>query len=136
MVFFLLVSCHSIDDADGEKETVGYFKADFPDVGLADTKSIKGRHVFVRDAVMAYLVFRVNPAEAEAILSKGFQAGSREEFTDISEGANRPKWWPASVENMECFKCDPWRKDMSYSVAVIGYERDQNLMYFCHSAFD
>ena len=133
---FLLASCHSIDDAAGEKESTAYFKADFPDILLSNTKSIRGRHVLVRDAVGAYLVFQVQAAEATAILSKGFQISTREEFKYVSQSANQPDWWTPTEDGIEYFKCDPWRNDMSYTVDVIGFDRKQNRMYFCHSAFD
>ena len=131
-----MASCHSIDDAQGEKESIAYFKADFPAIDIKDTSSIKGRHVLVRDAVAAYLVFQVEPAEAAAILRMGFSPSSGKEFADVSGGGNRPPWWLPPAEGMECYKCDPWRKDMSYSVAVVGYDKAQGRMYFMHSAFD
>jgi hypothetical protein len=74
--------------------------------------------------------------EAEAILAKGFQVCPRDEFEKISGGANRPQWWVGSKTEIECYKREPWLENMSYLAAVIGFDRERNQMFFCHSAFD
>ncbi|RYD28541.1 MAG: hypothetical protein EOP87_19550 [Verrucomicrobiaceae bacterium] len=129
-------SCLGIADAESVEEAVAYFKADFPDISLSAPESIKGRHLVIRDTLGAWLVFQVEPAEADAILAKGFRSCPREEFEEGSKGSNNPSWWIASADGLDCFKSEGWRKDMNHSVALIGFDRKRSLMYFMHEAFD
>jgi hypothetical protein len=132
----LLAGCggtHEPTDAKGQAEC---YRMEFGALPPAGVTNIHGKQIIIGDAARVWLRFEATPALVDSLL-KSFSPTNRQAFDDRSGGANIPAWWTPESNHIKAFYgVSGWRKDFSYSYAVIAHDADKRIVYFCHDAHD
>jgi hypothetical protein len=112
------------------------YRAEFGTLPPAGVTNIHAKQIIIGDAARAWLRFEATPGVVDSLLMR-FAPTNRQAFDEHSGGANTPAWWTPDTSNITAFYgTSGWRKDFSYSRAVIAHDADKRVVYFCHDAFD
>lgn len=132
----VLTGCGGSYEPTSAKAQADCYQMEFgtsPPVGV---KNIQAKQIVIGDAVRAWLRFDATPAVVDSLL-KDFTSTNRQTFVEHSGGANTPLWWAGSSSQTTAFYVfSGWRKNFSYSSAVLAHDADKLVVYFCHDAFD
>jgi|GEM_PF-4174751 len=112
------------------------YQSEFGIPPSSDVTNIQCRQVVVGVSGCGWFRFNASPTTIDALLPR-FTPCDRDAFLDTGKGGNTPSWWnPESEPIVGYYRAEHWSKSFQNSTAVIGYDKTNQVVYFCHSGFD
>jgi len=130
---FALVGCSGSDEPSATSAKVASYEYEFGSKP-SSVVGLRTKQVQVGDAARAWLLFQNSPEFESAVLNKKFRPSDAHQFEISSGGENAPAWWlkVRSDNSVSYYECEPWNKKFPSSHAVIAWDKDVNMIYFCH----
>ena len=135
LLFFvplLFVSCGGTYEPTDTEGKARCYQMEFGVLPPLEVTNLQGKQMIIGDAVTAWLRFEATPALVDTLL-KGFTPSDRQTFDQHTGSAHNPVWWAPEQDRITTFHfIEGWRKDLSPSSAVLAYDADKRVVYFCH----
>ncbi len=133
---FFLACCGGAYEPKSVKGMARCFEAEFGKLPPPGVTMLRAKQIIIGDAARAWLKFDAIPSEAEKLF-KDFIPTEKDEFDDHSGSANTPLWFRNRIdETMKFYLKNGWNGKYLESTAVVAYDVKNQLVYFCHRAFD
>jgi hypothetical protein len=89
----------------------------------------------VGDTAAAWLRFEADSNIVSQLVPTRFAPTTQTEFRyhGNPENVNAPAWWKPNLDSLTAFYINKqWRPGSNYSIAVLGYDSTNRLVYFHH----
>ena len=131
----VLLGCSGSSEPTDPAALAQCYATEFGSPPPAGVQNLKAKQVMVGDAAAAWLRFEADSNVISQIVHNRFIESNQTEFRIYGnpEGGNTPGWWQPNLDALSAFYINKqWRPGSNYSIAVLGYDPTNRLVYFHH----
>ena len=130
-LMLLVVGCGPYDPKSQE-DLGACYKNEFDALPPSSVSSLQARQMVIRDWGAQWLQFNADKATIDALLQKGFERISKEQFMGKTVSKYTPQWWPSKNNNLTAFYYHPsWkRRFVGSNVAYLAHDEAHKRVCF------